>query len=98
VLGRYVRERGVLTLENAVWKMSGFPAARLGLADRGQIAVGRKADIVVFDDRTVIDRADFANPHQFSEGFRDVVVNGVPVMRNGQLTGDRPGRALRRPQ
>lgn len=97
VLGRYVRERGVLTLENAVWKMSGFPAARLGLADRGQIAVGRKADIVVFDDRTVIDRADFANPHQFSEGFRDVVVNGVPVMRNGQLTGDRPGRALRRP-
>jgi N-acyl-D-amino-acid deacylase len=97
VLGRYVRERRVLTLENAIWKMSGFPAARLGLADRGQIAVGRKADIVVFDDRTVIDHADFAEPHRFSEGFRDVFVNGVPVLLNGKLTGERPGRALRRP-
>jgi N-acyl-D-amino-acid deacylase len=97
VLGLYVRDRSVLTLENAIWKMSGFPAARLGLADRGQIAVGRKADVVVFDDRRVIDRADFAKPHQFSEGFRDVVVNGVPVMLGGKLTGERPGRALRRP-
>jgi dihydroorotase/N-acyl-D-amino-acid deacylase len=97
VLGLYVRERGALTLENAIWKMSGFPAARLGLADRGQISVGRKADIVIFNDRTIIDRADFAKPHQFSEGVRDVVVNGVPVMLDGKLTGDRPGRALRRP-
>lgn len=96
VLGRYVREQKVLTLENAIWKMSGFPAARLGLQDRGQIAVGRKADISVFDDATVIDKADFGNPHQFSVGFRDVLVNGTPVMLDGKMTGDYPGRVLRR--
>lgn len=96
VLGRYVREQKVLTLENAIWKMSGFPAARLGLQDRGQIAVGRKADISVFDDATVIDKADFGNPHQFSVGFRDVLVNGIPVMLDGKMTGDYPGRVLRR--
>ena len=96
VLGRYVRAQKVLTLENAVWKMSGFPAARLNLMDRGQLTVGRKADIVIFDEKAVTDRADFAKPHQFSEGFRDVVVNGVPVLLGGKITRERPGRALRR--
>lgn len=98
VLGRYVREQKMLTLENAVWKMSGFPAARLELQDRGQIAIGRKADISVFDAETVIDRADFDNPHQFSVGFRDVIVNGKPVMLNGNMTGERSGRVLRKNQ
>lgn len=98
VLGRYVREQKLITLENAIWKMSGFPAARLGLIDRGLLAVGRKADVVVFDEATVIDKADFGNPHQFSVGFRDVVVNGKPVMLNSKMTGERPGRVLRRQQ
>jgi dihydroorotase/N-acyl-D-amino-acid deacylase len=96
VLGRYVREKKLLTLESAIWKMSGLPAARLGMRDRGVLEAGRKADLVVFDERTVIDRADFGDPHRFSDGFRDVVVNGVPVLLNGRMTGDRPGRVLRR--
>ncbi len=95
VLGVYVRERKVLTLETAIWKMSGFPAARLRLNDRGLLVEGRKADVVVFDEKMVIDKADFGNPHQYSVGFRDVLVNGEPVLRDGRMTGSRPGRVLR---
>ncbi len=96
VLGRYVRERKLLTLEEAVWKMSGLPAARLGLKDRGTLEPGKFADIAIFDEKTVIDTADFGDPYQFAKGFTHVIVNGKPVIRDGELTNERPGRALRR--
>jgi dihydroorotase/N-acyl-D-amino-acid deacylase len=94
VLARYVRERKVLTLEEAVHKMSGMPAARLRLADRGLLRPGMKADVTVFDPAAVADHATFLNPHQYATGFADVLVNGRPVILNGQLTPNRPGRVL----
>ena len=97
VLARYVRERRVLTLEDAVHKMTGQPAARLRLADRGRIAVGAHADIVVFDAATVADRATFEAPHQYPVGIEQVLVNGVAVVRDGAFTDARAGRVLRRP-
>lgn len=97
VLARYVRERGVLTLEDAVHKMTGQPAARLRLTDRGRIVVGAHADIVVFDAATVADRATFEAPHQYPVGIEQVLVNGVAVVRDGAFTDARAGRVLRRP-
>ena len=96
VLGRYVREKHVLTLEDAVRKMSGFPAARLGLTDRGLLRPGMKADVVVFDPATIVDKATFEKPHQYAEGVKAVIVNGEVAMDGGQVTGARAGRALRR--
>jgi len=96
VLGRYVRERKLLTLEEAVWKMSGLPAARLNLEGRGILAPSKFADIAIFDAETVIDTADYGNPYQFAKGFHHVIVNGKPVLLHGELTQERPGRALRR--
>ncbi len=96
ILGRYVRERGLLSLEEAVRKMTSLPASRIGIEDRGAIAVGKAADIVVFDPETVGDRATFAEPYQASIGVRHVLVNGVFVLRDGKLTGARPGKVLRR--
>src|SRR5216684_3341260 len=95
VLARYVRDRKVLTLEDAVRKMSGYPAERLRLLDRGLLRPGMKADIVIFDPAKVQDKADFANPHQYAEGFREVIVNGEVVISGGQLTKARPGRIIR---
>ncbi len=94
VLGVYVREKHVLTLEEAVRKMSAFPAERLKIWDRGLLRPGMKADVVVFDPATVADRATFDRPHQYSVGVRDVLVNGKPALRNGQVTAERPGRVL----
>jgi N-acyl-D-amino-acid deacylase len=94
VLGRYVRERGALSLEEAVRKMSAFPAQRLGLLDRGLIRPGMKADIAVFDPAMVHDVATFDRPHQYSEGVSIVLVNGVPVLENGVMTAARPGQVL----
>ena len=96
VLGVYVREKKVLTLEEAVRKMSAFPAARMGLVDRGLIRPGMKADVVVFDPNTVIDKATFEKPHQYAEGVSAVLVNGVVTLAGGTMTGERAGRALRR--
>jgi len=96
VLGRYVRERGVLTLPEAVHKMTGQPAARLGLRDRGRIAPGSHADIVVFDPATVADRATFEAPHQYPVGIPWVLVNGTVAVEEGRFTGARAGRILRR--
>ncbi len=97
ILGRYVREQpAVLTLEDAVWKMTGFPAQRLGLCDRGVIAEGNAADMVVFNPETVIDIATFEDPHQYPEGIPHVLVAGVPIVLDGRHTGERPGRVLRR--
>lgn len=97
VLGRYVREQNVLTLEDAVRRMTSLPADQYGQADRGRLREGAFADITVFDPATVADRATFTDPHQFPVGIRHVVVNGVPVIRAGTLTGATPGRVLKGP-
>jgi dihydroorotase/N-acyl-D-amino-acid deacylase len=94
VLGRYVRDRKVIPLEEAIRKMSSFPAARFRLMDRGLLRRGMKADICVFDAAKVQDRADFLKPHQYADGFVHVLVNGRAVLRDGKMTGDLPGRVL----
>jgi N-acyl-D-amino-acid deacylase len=96
VLGHYTRDLGVLTLPDAVRRMTSLPAATFGLTDRGVLEPGYAADLVVLDPDTVADRATFAEPHQLAVGVRDVVVNGVVALRDGEPTGARPGRALRR--
>ena len=97
VLGRYVREEHVLPLMEALRKMTKLPADRLGIAGKGRIAVGADADIAVFDAERVTDRATFENPAQYSKGMAYVLVNGVPVVRNGVIVeGISPGRGLRR--
>ena len=95
-LGRYARELGVLTMEEAVRKMTAAPAAKLGLSDRGLIKRGLAADIVVFDPDTVIDTATFDDPKQHPVGVSHVIVNGQQVLDNGVHTHVRAGRALRR--
>ncbi len=95
VLGSFVRELGWLSLQEAIRKMTSFPAARFGLKNRGLIKPGFKADIVLFDPLSVIDRATFQQPQLISEGIKRVFVNGVEVWRDGAATGHRPGRALR---
>jgi len=95
VLGRYVRELGVLPLHTAIHKMTRMPADRIGLDDRGRIAAGMVADVVVFDPATVIDRATFTEPHQYAEGLHHVFVAGQAVLLEKQMTGARPGRVLR---
>jgi len=94
VLGVYVREQRVLTLEEAVRRMSGLPAERLKLWDRGQLRPGLKADLVIFDPARVADKAEYDKPHQYSVGFRDVLVNGVFAVRGDAVTTARPGRVL----
>ena len=94
ILARYVRDRGILSLEDAVRKMSGWPAGRLGLTRRGLIREGFWADVVVFDLKTIQDRATFEQPTQFPAGVDYVVVNGVLVVDGGRHTGSRPGRVL----
>lgn len=96
VLGRYVREEKLLTLEQAVHKMTGMSAAKLGLPDRGLIKPGFKADLVLFDPETIIDRADYENTKAWPEGVRMVMVNGVMTFEGGQHTGARSGTALRK--
>ena len=96
VLGRYVRETQTLTWEDAIRKMTGLPASLAGMVDRGFLSVGMAADITVFDPATVIDRATYDDPAQYSVGIRHVLVNGRISLRNGAPTGERPGRALAR--
>ncbi len=96
ILGRYVREQHALTLEQAVHKMTGLPARNLGLKDRGRIAAGYVADVVVFDPATVIDRATVADPERAPEGIPAVMVSGEWVVDGGATTGRHPGRVLRR--
>lgn len=95
VLGRYVREKKVLTLEQAVFKMSGFPASRLRLNDRGRLRPGAAADVVVFDPATVEDKATFEAPFQYAVGVSVVVVNGGIALRNGERVGSGAGQAVR---
>ncbi|HXI18311.1 MAG TPA: amidohydrolase family protein, partial [Chloroflexota bacterium] len=96
VLGHYVREEGILTWETAIHKMTGQPAARLGLKDRGLLREGQWADVTVFDPETVADEATFIDPHRYATGIAHVLVNGVPVIRDGEHTGSLSGRLLRR--
>jgi N-acyl-D-amino-acid deacylase len=96
ILGQFVREEALLSLEAAVAKMTSMPAARLGLKDRGRIADGLVADVVVFDPATVRSNATYEEPRRFPEGIDHVLVNGIPVVTNGEHTGATPGRALRR--
>lgn len=96
VLGHYVRDEHVLSLEQGVHKMTGMPAARLGLRDRGVLRAGSAADVVVFDATRIADRATFAEPHQYSTGIDEVLVNGVIAVDHGRYTDSRAGRVLRR--
>ena len=96
VLGRYVREDGVLSLEAAIRKMTSAPAARLGLSDRGLLAPGKVADITLLDPLTVVDRATYDEPSLYAEGIDSVIVAGQVVLRRGEMTGALPGRALAR--
>lgn len=97
VLRKYVREEGLLSLEEAIRKMTSFPANRLGLFDRGRIQIGAKADLVLFDPKSITDHATFAQPHQLATGILHVWVNGQQVLKNGQHTGATPGQIVRGP-
>lgn len=94
LLGKYVRDEKVITLQEAIRRLSGLPAANLGLDHRGLLREGMFADVVVFDPKTIADRATFENPHQYSVGVRHVFVNGVQVLKDGEHTDAKPGRAL----
>jgi N-acyl-D-amino-acid deacylase len=94
VLGKYVREEKLLPLEEAVRKLTSLPATNLGLDHRGLLQEGYFADVVVFDPKTVIDRATYEKPHQYAVGVKHVFVNGVQVLKDGEHTGAKPGRAL----
>lgn len=96
VLAKYVRDEKLLTLEEAVRKMTSLPASRAGLRDRGVLRVGMKADVIVFDPAKVQDRSTYEDPHHFSEGVAQVIVNGKFVLRDGKMTGELPGRVLRK--
>jgi N-acyl-D-amino-acid deacylase len=94
VLGKYVREEHVIPLEDAIRKMTSAVANRLSISDRGLLKPGMFADVVIFDPATVADRATYEKPHQLSVGIRDVFVNGVAVVRDGQHTGAKPGKIV----
>jgi N-acyl-D-aspartate/D-glutamate deacylase len=97
VLQRYVREQKVLTLEEAIRKMTAMPAEQFGQKDLGTIREGNHADITVFDPETIGERGDYVNPHAYPVGVRHVVISGVPVIREAAYTGERPGRWIRGP-
>lgn len=94
MLGHYVREQKVLSLEDAVRRMTSLPAQRLGLMDRGILRPGMWADLVLFDPDRIIDKASFESPHQYPEGISHVIVNGVTVIREGEHSGKLPGQPL----
>lgn len=98
IFGRYVREKKVISLEQAVWKITGFPASRLGLSGKGLIREGMDADMVLFDPEKIIDRADFDFPSAVPEGIERVFIAGETVVKNGEFTGPRLGRVLRKRQ
>jgi N-acyl-D-amino-acid deacylase len=97
LLGKYVRDEGVIPLPEAIRRLTSFPADNLGLPDRGRLRVGHYADIAIFDPATIRDHATFAEPHQYATGVHHVIVNGVPVLLEGEHTGATPGRFVRKP-
>jgi N-acyl-D-amino-acid deacylase len=96
ILGTYVRERRVLSLEEAIFRMTGLTAWRLGLSDRGLVCPGYKADLVVFDAQRIADVATYDRPHVYPEGVHWVLVNGQVILRNGERLPVLPGRVLLR--
>ena len=94
LLGKYVREEKVISLTEAIRRLTSLPATNLGLDHRGLLKEGMFADVVVFDPNTIADRATYDNPHQLAVGVKDVFVNGVHVLKDGEHTGAKPGRAL----
>jgi N-acyl-D-amino-acid deacylase len=96
VLGHYARNLGLFSLEEVVHRMTGLSARRFNLKERGEIAVGNAADLVVLDSQSIIDRATFAGPTQLSDGIDLVIVDGTIAYRERWLTGNRAGRLLRR--
>ena len=97
VIGKYVRDEGVLSLEEAIRRMTSQPAQNISIRDRGQLTEGYYADIVVFDPDEVQDHATFKEPHQYSTGVEHVIINGVQVLKDGEHTGATPGRVVRGP-
>ena len=97
ILRKYVREEHRLRLEEAIAKFTALPAQRLRLTDRGVLKQGLWADVVVFDPAVVADRSTFSSPNELAVGMRWVLVNGVPVIADGQMTGAKPGQVLRGP-
>ncbi len=94
LLGHYVRDEGLVPLEEAIRRLTSFPATNLRLDRRGRVARGHFADVVAFDPKTIIDHATYADPHRFASGVANVFVNGEEVVRRGDHTGARPGRVL----
>jgi N-acyl-D-amino-acid deacylase len=93
-LGRYVREQKVIPLEDAIRRMTSLPAQRFHFTDRGLLRSGYAADIVIFDENAVSDRATYEAPHAYAAGFSHVLINGVAVVENGKHNGKRPGQIL----
>lgn len=97
LLGHYVRDRGVISLEEAVYRLTSLPASNLRIKRRGSLKPGNYADIVLFDPKTIRDNATFAEPHQYATGVQHVFVNGIQVLKDGEHTGEFPGRVVRGP-
>jgi N-acyl-D-amino-acid deacylase len=97
LLGRYVRDEGIISLPEAIRRLTALPADNLGITGRGRLVEGHFADVVVFDPDTVADHATYESPLQLATGVTDVIVNGTPVLRNGEHTGATPGRVVRGP-
>jgi N-acyl-D-amino-acid deacylase len=97
LLGKYVRDEHVIPLEEAIRKLTSFPAATLRITQRGKLEKGYFADIVVFDPSTIADTSTYEKPHQFAVGVKHVWVNGGQVLKNGEHTGEKPGRVVRGP-
>jgi N-acyl-D-amino-acid deacylase len=93
---RYVRDENLLSLPAAIRKMTAIPASRLGFVDRGLVRPGFAADLVLFDPAAIADRADYAEPNRYAAGVVHLMVAGRPVIRDGVLTGERPGQVLRK--
>jgi N-acyl-D-amino-acid deacylase len=96
-LGKYSRDEGLIPLEEAIRKLTSLPAGNIGIRERGQLAAGYYADVVVFDPATVADHATFPDPHQYASGVEQVFVNGGHVLKDGVHTGALPGRVVRGP-
>ena len=97
LLGKYVRDEHVIPIEDAIRKLTTLPAATLRIKERGRLAPGYFADIVAFDPKTIAEHATYEKPHQYATGVMHVWVNGIPVIRNGEHTGQKPGRVVRGP-
>jgi N-acyl-D-amino-acid deacylase len=95
LLGRYVRGERLITLQEAVRRLTSLPAGNLGIRDRGSLRAGHHADLAIFDPATIADHATFEQPHRYATGMRHVFVNGTQVLRDGEPTGATPGRVVR---